>query len=112
MRFAPTPPDYPTAPTSLGPLYAAIGSAVVAGGLLIVMLTKLTINFTTVLSIVIPAVTLATLLLALSLGWIFILIGRLKRQPAKLPATFVLMGITMIELLGIILVAAEAGSRS
>ena len=80
--------------------------------LLVVMLTRLTINFMTVLSVVIPAVTVAALLLAVSLGWIFILIGRLKRQPAKLPATVVLMGITMIELLAIILVAAEAGSRS
>src|SRR5438045_3430225 len=61
--FRPTEDSNP-APASPGPLYAAIGGAVVAGVLLVVMLTRLTINFMTVLSVVIPAVTVAALLLA------------------------------------------------
>jgi hypothetical protein len=67
---------------------------------------------TTVLAVIIPAVTVTTLLISFSMGWIFVLIGRLHRKPAKLPVTIVIMGITMIELLAVIALAAEAGSKT
>jgi hypothetical protein len=102
-------------PKSNGPLYTAIASAAVAGALLVALLLfpkTVPINMTTVLAVIVPAVTLSATLVAGAIAWIFILIGRLHRQPAWVIATVIMMGITMIELMAIIALAAEAGGGS
>jgi hypothetical protein len=52
-----------------------------------------------VLSVVLPAMTTATTLIAVSMGWIFVSIGRSKRKPRWVAGTAILIAITMLELL-------------
>jgi hypothetical protein len=97
---------------SHGPLITAIASAIVPGLQLLALFLGLKINMTTVLAIIVPAVTLAMILVAVAIAWIFVLIGRLHRQPAKIMATSIFIGITMVEVMVIIGLAAEAGKPS
>jgi hypothetical protein len=84
----------------------------VPGLQLLALFLGLKINITTVLAIIVPAVTLAMILVAAAIAWIFVLIGRLHRKPAKILATAIFIGITMVEVMVIIGLAAEAGKPS
>lgn len=95
---------------SPGPLFTAIVAAAVAALQIAAIFLGLNITMTTVLSFIIPAVALSAILIALSMAWIFILIGRQHRRPAMLPATIVVLGVTMVELLVIIVICGKAGS--
>jgi hypothetical protein len=93
---------------SAGPLYTAILSAVVAAGQLVALFMGMRIDMTMVLAVIVPAVVLAVVLVAVSMGWIFVLIGRLHRNPAKLPVTVAVLGITLVEVGVIIVICAQA----
>jgi hypothetical protein len=101
----PAEEEYPH--PSKGPFYTAIASAVFPAAQLIAMAVGMPINTPTVLSIIIPDVTIATLLISISLGWIFVSIGRLHRQPARVVATVIILGVTMIELFVIVMICGQ-----
>lgn len=93
-----------------GPLVTAAFAAAIPALQLVAFMIGMQITMTTVLAIVLPAVTVSVILVSVSMGWIFILIGRLHRKPAKLPATIVLLGVAMLALLAIIVICGRAGA--
>ena len=106
-----TPP--PRAPGGNGPFITSLIAAIICTaafltGLLLGMKLSLTILFT----IIIPAVTLAVLLIASSMGWVFLMVGRSNLQPRRLPAAIVMIFIAMAELLAIIVISGRAGGPS
>jgi hypothetical protein len=92
---------------SNGPFYTAIAAAVLPAAQLLAIALGMPINTPTVLSIIIPDVTIAALVLAVSLGWIFISIGRLHRQPARVLPTVIILGVTMVELFVIVVICSQ-----
>jgi len=99
--------DAPTRRPSNGPFYTAIAALILPAGQLLAIFLGMPINTTTVLSIIIPDVAFATLLIAMSLGWIFLSYGRLQRAPARVMPTAILLGLTMVELFIIVLICSE-----
>ena len=80
-----------------------------ATALLIIVQAGLRLTLVNVLAVLIPGMTLATLMVAIAMGWIFVSIGRLKQWPRYLKATWILIAITMLELLWLTHVADAAG---
>jgi hypothetical protein len=95
--------------SDVGPFGSAVVSAIVPAGLLIALAAGLKIEMNSVLTIMVPATTLAALMVSVSIAWIFILIGRLHRQPLWIPATMFVIGITMLELLAVLIITTRAG---
>jgi hypothetical protein len=96
-------------PPARGPFFTAVAAAVMSAGLLIALLaiSKLTVN--AVLMVVVPVAAIADLLVAVSMCWIFILVGRFHRRPAWVAGTIVAIGVTMLMMLGIILLCIRGG---
>jgi hypothetical protein len=86
-------------PRPIGPFVTAALSTGLSSALLIVFYFGFKLTMLSVLSVVIPAMTVATTLVAVSMGWIFVSIGRSKRQPRWVLGTGILIAITMVELL-------------
>jgi hypothetical protein len=86
-------------PPPRGPFVCAALSTAIGTALLIIMYHGLKLTLISVLSVVIPMITTATRLIAVSMGWIFVSIGRSKRQPRWVLGTAILIAITMLQLL-------------
>jgi hypothetical protein len=86
-------------PPPIGPFATAALSTALSVALLVVMRAGLKISLMSVLWIIIPTLTVATMLIAVSMAWIFVSIGRNKRQPRWVAGTAVLIAITMIAIL-------------
>jgi hypothetical protein len=101
-------PENQTHP-SLGPFITAASSTALATGLLIALKTGWTLTLVSSLAVFIPGMTFATLLIAFSMGWIFVAIGRYRQKPRWVPGTAIMITITMLELLVLTYLADVAG---
>jgi hypothetical protein len=111
MKETPMPddlPPLPPTPTS-GPFYSAILSMLFATLVLVIVQAGLRLTLVNVLAVLIPGMTLSTMMVAVSMGWIFVSIGRLKQWPRYLKATWIIIAITMLELMWLTYVADAAG---
>jgi hypothetical protein len=99
MMAEPLEIQHSKAPRPAGPFVTAALSTVLSSGLIGVMYGGLKLTLKSVAFGVIPVMTVATMLVAVSMGWIFISIGRSKLQPRWVAGTAVLITITMLELL-------------
>lgn len=86
-------------PPPIGPFVTAALSTFISLALLIVLRVGPKLTMVYVLSVVIPAMTAATTLVAVSMGWIFVSIGRSKRQPRWVMGSGILIAVTMLALL-------------
>jgi hypothetical protein len=94
------PDESPTKlPPPIGPFVTAALSVLLSAGLLIAMYKWLKISLWSVVWIIIPTLTIATMLTAVSMAWIFVSIGRNKRQPRWVAGAAVLIAITMVVIL-------------
>jgi len=91
--------DKPPQPPPIGPFVTAALSTLITSALLVVMHFGPKLTMVYVLSVIIPAMTTATMMIAIAMGWIFVSIGRSKRQPRWVMGTGILIAITMLELL-------------
>ena len=101
-------PQNQTHPSS-GPFITAALSTALASGLLIALKSGWTLTLVSSLAVFIPGMTFATLLIAFSMGWIFVAIGRYKQKPRWMPGTAIMITITMLELLVLTYLADVAG---
>jgi hypothetical protein len=92
----------------LGPFYVSVAGAVFAAALLIALACGMPMNMITVLAIIIPGMVVATTLLAIAMGWIFILFGRTKRRPRWVPGIGIMIAITMAELFALTYISSLA----
>jgi hypothetical protein len=86
-------------PPPIGPFVTAALSTFISSVLLVVLKVGPRLTMVYVLSVVIPAMTIATTLVAVSMGWIFVSIGRSKRQPRWVLGSGILIAVTMLALL-------------
>jgi hypothetical protein len=86
-------------PPPIGPFVCAALSTAIGSALLVTLFAGMKLTLISVLSVVIPMITGATMLIAISMGWIFVSIGRSKRQPRWVLGTAILIAITMLQLL-------------
>jgi hypothetical protein len=91
--------DMPTPPPPLGPFITAALSTLLSTAVWIAFGLFVKLTMVTALAFLIPGMTVATMLIAVSMGWIFISLGRSKIQPRWVAGTAVLITITMLELL-------------
>ena len=82
----------------LGPFYTSVAGAAVAALLLLALACGMPMIMITVLAIIIPGMVVSTTLLAVSMGWIFILFGRTKRTPKWMKGVGIMIVLTMAEL--------------
>jgi hypothetical protein len=92
-----------------GPFASGVLGAMIPAGLIIALAAGLRVQLPVVLWMLVPGMSLATFLIAVSMGWMFILIGRLKRQPRWIPGTMLALGIAMLELLTLVILIERAG---
>ena len=92
-----------------GPFATSLIAMLVPAGIFIAFALGLQIDLSIVLWVLVPAMALAMLMVAVSMAWIFILIGRLKRQPRWMPGTVIANGIAMIEMLVIVILTTRTG---
>ncbi len=64
------------------------------------------------LGVIVPVISLAALCVAVSMGWIFVAIGRLKRPPRWIGGTIVALGVAMMELMALIVICGKSGGLS
>ena len=83
----------------MGPFNCAAISTALSSALLIILFDGLTLTLVTVLSVVIPLMSVATTLVAVSMGWAFVSVGRYKCKPRWVLGMGILIAITMLELL-------------
>jgi hypothetical protein len=89
----------PPAKPSFGPFITAVVSTLFAAGLLIALALKMPITMITCFSVVVPAMTFSAMAIAISMGWIFVSIGRHNIQPRWVKGAAAFITITMLELL-------------
>jgi hypothetical protein len=77
--------------------------------LLGIVQTGMRLTLVNVLAVLIPGMTMSTMMIAVSMGWIFLSIGRLKQWPSHLKWTWIIIAITMLELLWLTVIADGAG---
>jgi predicted lipid-binding transport protein (Tim44 family) len=94
----PNAPVIPDPRPRAGPFYTAVVSSVIGGAVLAALLLGMPMNMTTVLTIVLPGMTTATTLIAVAMGWIFIMVGRTRQTPKWVGGTAVMIVITMAEM--------------
>jgi hypothetical protein len=98
------PPDQqmpgPSRP-SLGPFNTAVLSTLISGGVLIALAAGMKISLVTAFSVIIPGMTFSATLIAVSMGWIFISLGRYKVQPRWVAGAAAFITLTMIELMAL-----------
>lgn len=102
-------PPLPLPTPTSGPFYSAIVSMLFATAILIVVQAGMRLTLVNVMAVLIPGMTLSTMMIAVSMGWVFVSIGRLKQWPRHLKWTWIIIGITMLELLWLTHVADAAG---
>jgi len=102
------PIEKPTHP-SRGPFITAALSTAIATGLLIALKAGWHLTLVTALAFFIPGMTFATLLIAVSMGWIFVAFGRYHQKPKWIWGCCILIAITMLELLVLTFMANVAG---
>ncbi len=95
---------------SFGPFISAGLSTAFATGLLIALKAGLKLTIITTLAVLIPGMTFATMAIAISMGWIFVALGRYKTQPRWVWGAAILMLVTMLEMLALTYLA-DAASR-
>jgi hypothetical protein len=91
-----------------GPFGSAVVAAMIPAGLLVVLARGLRIDWMSMMAVVVPGMALAVVLISVSMAWIFILIGRLKRQPRWLGGTMIADGVAMLELLALVILIGRA----
>jgi hypothetical protein len=101
-------PENPLRP-SRGPFISAALSTALASGLLIAIEAGWHLTLVTSLAVFIPGMTFATLLIAVSMGWIFVAFGRYHQKPKWVWGCAILITITMLELLVLTYLADVAG---
>jgi hypothetical protein len=94
---------------SRGPFISAALSTAIATGLFIALKAGWKLTLVTALAVFIPGMTFATLAIAISMGWIFVAIGRYHQQPRWVWGCGILITITMLELLVLTYLADVAG---
>jgi hypothetical protein len=97
----------PAAETSLGPFSSAVTSVLICAVLIVFCKLGMPINNVTVLGILVPAMSIACILLFVSLGWIFLLIGRTKIRPKWVAGTGVAIVIAMLEMMTLTYLAGQ-----
>ena len=95
---------------SFGPFITAIISTLLAAGVLIALKAGMRLTLNTAFSVLIPGMTLSATFIAISMGWIFVAIGRSKVQPRWIRATAVFITLTMLELMWLTYIAGTSGS--
>jgi hypothetical protein len=93
-----------------GPFVTALLSTIIAAGLLITFAAGMKMSLTTIFAVVVPASTVSVFFVAVSMGWCFVMFGRYNLRPFRLHTTMVLIGITMFEMLTVIIICSRAGS--
>jgi hypothetical protein len=93
----------------LGPFVTAVISTMIAGGILIALAVGMQLNLISAFCVLIPGMTFAAMAIAISMGWIFVSIGRYKVRPRWNAGTAVFITITMVELLVLTYIAGTAG---
>jgi hypothetical protein len=91
--------DSPNPPQPIGPFVCAVTSTVLSSALLILFFIGMKLTMARVLSVVIPLMSVATTLVAVSMGWAFVAMGRYKTKPRWVWAMGILIAVTMLELL-------------
>src|SRR5580658_3999628 len=84
---------------SWGPIVCAVLAAGIAGAMLIALAAGMAIRWNAVLFVLVPGAFVATALIALAMGWIFMSFGRLHRRPAAMAGTVIAMALGIAELL-------------
>jgi hypothetical protein len=97
----------PAGATSLGPFSSAATGVLICAVLIVFCRLGMPINNLTVLGILIPAMSIACILLFVSLGWIFLLIGRTKIRPKWVGGTGAAIVIAMLELMTLTYLAGQ-----
>lgn len=88
---------------SRGPFATALVAAIVSTALLVANLAGMPTTLTTVICVTAPGMGVGALAVALSMGWIFLLVGRQHRPPSRLKWTAGLLIVSMVEMLTLIL---------
>ncbi len=99
-EYSDSPPQNPPR-QPIGPFVTAVVSLIISLVELGILLGGMKLTLVSVLAVVIPGMTISTTLIAVSMGWIFISIGRSKRQPRWVVGTGVLIAINMLVLLAL-----------
>jgi|SRR5208282_218345 len=94
---------------SLGPFVIAALSTVLASGLWIALQAGLQLTLVTSLAVLIPVMSFSTILIAWSMGWIFVAYGRHKRTTRWVGGTWIMISLTILELLWLTHLADLAG---
>ncbi len=92
----------------LGPFITAVISTLLAAGILIAIAAGMKITLITAFSVLIPGMTFAAMAIAVSMGWIFVSIGRYKVQPRWVAGTAVFITLTMLELMWLTYIAGTS----
>ena len=95
--------------TDFGPFGCALMAALIPACLLVMFARGFQIDMVSVLSVVVPGMALAVLFVAFGMGWVFVLIGRLKRHPRWMAGAGVAGAVAMLELLGLVVLLSRAG---
>jgi hypothetical protein len=95
--------------TDFGPFGSALVAGFIPAGLLMALAAGFRIDMTSVVSVIMPGMALSVIMISVSMAWIFILIGRLKRQPRWIAGTAVADVVAMLELLGLVILLSRAG---
>jgi cytochrome bd-type quinol oxidase subunit 1 len=107
-------PDAPASPQppASGPAIAALVAAAVSTALLAAVLVGLPTTLRTVLLLMAPGFAISATAVAISMGWIFLLVGRQHREPRWLRWAIALQSVSVLEMLGLILLILHAQSAN
>jgi hypothetical protein len=93
-----------------GPFYVSVASTAIPAILLVALACGMPMTMVTVLTIIIPAMIVATVLLSVAMGWIFIMFGRTKQTPRWILGVGIMIAITMLELFAVTYISSLAKS--
>jgi hypothetical protein len=97
---------------SRGPVVCAVLAGGIGGGVLIALLAGMPIRWVTVLGVLVPGASVATALIAVTMGWIFMAFGRQHRRPAGMAGAVAAMALAIVELLTLMFVMIHAGGAA
>lgn len=101
----------PVSRSDRGPLLSAMIAAAIAAAILICLAAGVPVNLATVLWGYVPATMISAMMVSVSMGWMFVLAGRHKRKPWKLPVTLIFIVLAMAELLTIVIISLTTTSN-
>jgi hypothetical protein len=88
---------------SRGPLISAVVAAAASCAPLAAVLAGIALTLRMVLILLAPALAISATAVAVSMGWIFLLVGRQHRRPTRLGWTIALLALAILAMLTLIL---------